>query len=322
MKFLKNTGKVILRIALILIAVLILFSLGGRLLYWDYFRSVDEEFAIPGLSDGFVPQGFDYVEEQACFLISGYMADHSASRVYVRYADGMVKYVTLRNTDGSDYTEHAGGICHNGNFVYMPGLNGIEVFSLSDILSGTTARMSGMIATEFTVDYCSFYDGQLWTGNFYFPKDYETPAEHHITTPAGDENKALLMVFDADESFAYGIDPQPVCAFSTPKMVQGVCFADNGQIILSTSYAFFSSHLLRYQIDTQRAGKTRLQGEEVPLYYLDSANLVEDRKLPPMSEEPLCVNGKVYILCESASSKYLFGKLIRGDKVFSYQLGN
>lgn len=52
--------------------------------------------------------------------------------------------------------------------------------------------------------------------------------------------------------------------------------------------------------------------ENLKLCYLDSGNEVEVIKAPPMSEELVYLNGKIYILCESASNKYIFGRLLRG----------
>ena len=84
---------------------------------------------IPGLTDNYVPQGFDLVEEDGTYLMCGYMSDGSASRIYVRSADGDTFYTQLRFADGRDYTRHAGGLCHNGEYLYLAGSNGVEVFS-------------------------------------------------------------------------------------------------------------------------------------------------------------------------------------------------
>ena len=61
-----------------------------------------------------------------------------------------------------------------------------------------------------------------------------------------------------------------------------------------------------------------LMEREVPLYHLDSANLTDWVEMPPMSEEVLCKDGKVYVLFESACTKYIYGNLIRGTYVYAY----
>ena len=54
--------------------------------------------------------------------------------------------------------------------------------------------------------------------------------------------------------------------------------------------------------------------------HLDSANLTDTITLPPMSEELVYRDGRIYVMCESASNKYIFGKFIRGYQVFAYNI--
>lgn len=321
MKALKITGKVLLYVLVGLIVLLLLLRLGVTIRYFDYFNNSKSEFVIPGLNTAFVPQGFDYIERSDTYLICGYMNDDSASRVYVRRGDD-THHVNLLYADGTPYRKHAGGICHNGEYLYIAGDDGVDVFSLHDVLEGRDARKLGKILTGHDMAYCSFYDGYLLAGNFYHEKTYETPAHHRITTPAGDANTALITVFKADDDAAFGINPTPVAAFSTRGKVQGICFPSDEEIVLSTSYGVASSHLYRYRIDTLRATTIEVLGGEVPLYYLDSANLTDTITLPPMSEELVYRDGRIYVLCESACNKYFFGKFIRGYQVFAYNIND
>ena len=94
--------------------------------------------------------------------------------------------------------------------------------------------------------------GQLLLGNFYYPNDYETPENHHITTPDG--------------TFTTG------------------------------------------------------SGDEVELFCLDSRNLTEDLVGPPMQEGIESHDGRVYTTDESASNKYIFGKLCGAGRVYAVQL--
>ncbi len=321
MKALKITGKVLLYVLVGLIVLLLLLRLGVTIRYFDYFNNSKSEFVIPGLNTAFVPQGFDYIERSDTYLICGYMNDDSASRVYVRHGDD-THHVNLLYADGTPYRKHAGGICHNGAYLYIAGDDGVDVFSLHDVLEGRDAKKLGKILTGHDMAYCSFYDGYLLAGNFYHEKTYETPAHHRITTPAGDANTALITVFKADDDAAFGINPTPVAAFSTRGKVQGICFTSDEEIVLSTSYGVASSHLYRYRIDTLRATTIEVLGGEVPLYYLDSANLTDTITLPPMSEELVYRDGRIYVLCESACNKYFFGKFIRGYQVFAYNIND
>lgn len=318
MNALKITGKVLLYIIIGLIVLLLLLRLGVTAIYFDFFNNAKSEFVIPGLTTAFVPQGFDYIDGSDTYLISGYMDDDSASQVYVRQGDGETHHVRLLYADGSPYRKHVGGICHNGDYLYVAGDDGVDVFSLTEVLDGRDAKKLGKILTGHDMAYCSFYNGYLLAGNFYHEKSYETPAHHRLITPAGDANTALITIFKADSDTAFGINPTPVAAVSTREKVQGICFTSDKEIVLSTSYGFASSHLYRYRIDTLRTSTIKVLDGEVPLYYLDSANLIDTVRLPPMSEELVYRDGRIYVLCESACNKYIFGKFIRGYQVFAY----
>lgn len=320
MKVLKLVKNVLAWLLTVVLVVLLVLQVGVTVMYRDFFFNSDEVFRIPGLHSGVVPQGFHYIAEKDIYLMSGYMKDHSSARIYIRQADGSVRFVELRNADGSTYDEHAGGVTVNGDFLYLPGKMGVDVFRLSDILTGETAKMIGKIQGEYDTDCCTFYNGYLFVGDFYYPETYETAEAHKITTPAGDENKAIIAIYKADPSAEFGLDPQPVAAISIREKVQGIGFTEDGKVVLSTSYGFAGSGLWFYEPDDQRQGSLKLMGSEVPLYYLDSENLTHYVEMPPMSEELVCKDGKVYVLFESACTKYRYGNLIRGTHVYAYQM--
>ena len=318
MKALKIAEKVLLYTFVTLMLLLLFLRLGVTILYFEFFNHTQSEFLIPGLNENWVPQGFDYLEDEKMYLFCGYMSDETPSRVYVRNENGDEFHVKLYHGDGQPYLKHAGGICRNGEFVYIAGDDGVDVFSLKDILDGQEAKKLGKIVLGHDMAYCSFYNGYLLAGNFYHPETYETPTHHRITTPAGNANTSLITVFKADPEAQFGIDPTPVAAVSAPEKVQGICFTSDTQIVLSTSYSLGSSHLYYHTIDTDRRGEVTACGTTVPLSYLDDATLVDTVTFPPMSEELVYRDGRVYILCESACNKYFFGKFIRGYEVYSY----
>ena len=88
---------------------------------------------------------------------------------------------------------------------------------------------------------------------------------------------------------------------------------------MSISWSLTNSNLLFYEVDTERVGSVSVLGREVPLYYLDSVNLKDTVVLPPMSEELVCKDGRVHVMFESACNKYIYGKFIRGWRVFAYE---
>ena len=57
----------------------------------------------------------------------------------------------------------------------------------------------------------------------------------------------------------------------------------------------------------------------LPVYSLGATTLVETIVAPPMSEEIVYLDGKIWIMNESASNKYVFGKFTTGNYLFSIQ---
>lgn len=304
----------LLALVLILVAGVFCWS---KINYHQYYSNSIRSISIPGLNDGFVPQGFEYLSDSGQFLVSGYMKDISkSSRIYVVNDKGKkVATTELLQADGQAYTGHCGGIATNGEYLYISSEEELSVFSLADVLSGGTATQLGSIEIGERVSFCTYYDGYLLAGAFEYEGHYNTPDYHHLTTPAGDENTALVWIYKADENGVFGIDSQPVAALSVREWVQGLAITDEGRIVLSTSWGLNDSGLWLYDMDTSRVGEVN----GVPLYYLDSANLVETVKAPPMTEEMVYLDGRVYVMTESACTKYIFGNLIDGRTVFAYQ---
>ena len=109
---------------IIMIALFLAFSIFAIVYYYgesysDFYGKTQAEFTIPGLDEGFVPQGIEYEQENDIFLISGYMANGSASRVYVVKGEE-ANYVTLSYNNES-LTNHFGGITTDGTGVWIGG---------------------------------------------------------------------------------------------------------------------------------------------------------------------------------------------------------
>lgn len=310
----------------VLITISLLFTglrAGSELAHLSFYSRARKEFYIPGTNSGFIGQGLDYLEEQNSFLTCGYSAKKGgASMVYFIDEKGSSKKTLLKNADGSNYTGHTGGIAHYKEFVYITGDDGCDVFALSDFVENKgESKMLGSVKTLLNPAYCNVFGGKFYTGSFYRKGNYETPDWQRIITPAGDENKSVITVFIIDDNAkeAFYINPEPVEAYSTASLVQGMTFTEN-EIVLSTSYGIAASHLKFYEKSGIVAGQLNLNGKNVPLYFLDSSNLTRNVKAPAMSEEIVYLNGRIYIMCESASNKYIFGKFTRGQYLWSYEV--
>ena len=334
----KRIGKIALialcsLLALVLL-ILLLAPVVTTIIFHDFFSNAQKEFRIPGQADGIVTQGFTYLPEQQIFLQCGYMADgESASRIYMIPQNEPKKayYVELINEDGTPFLGHTGGIAVKGNYVFISNDdegedNRVWVITVYDLLrceAGESCTLKYSFQPETRAAYC-FVDGNyLWVGEFHRPVDYPTKESHAFTVAGGVEHRALIACYKLDETTELGIASlTPTRFVSVPDQVQGFARDQYGHFILSTSYGLSKSHFLFYGdvlTDVPDASLT-VDGTDVPVWFLDEDVMTRDLVCPPMSEEIVVYDDRVYYVTESASKKYIFGNFIRGRHVYSVPL--
>ena len=128
--------KKILLIAVIsvisLFALVILgLSIAKPIVYSEYTQTKEIECKIPGLAEGYVPQGVCYVESKEAYIFSGYNEENVA--IYV-VKDGNVAEIISVNADGSRTESHGGGVATAGNYVYVTNEETVLVYNLSKLM--------------------------------------------------------------------------------------------------------------------------------------------------------------------------------------------
>ena len=328
-------------VALILVILLSL-HLFTPLVFNGFFGNADKEYLIPGLSHGLVPQGYAYVAEKDVYLQCGYMTDGvSASRIYVTNASDTddTRYIELYTADGKPYTGHTGGITSGFGFVWLANDgegedNCVWVMSLDDLLTtenGGKITLTTSFQSETRAACCFADDKYLWVGEFNDGEKYVTDPDHRFAVSGG-ENYALVCAYPLDTASEYGVGFEevdgnevftPALCLSVTNLVQGFTRIPDG-FALSTSYGLGVSHIFFHKDVTAGEPDATLAvgGTDVPVYFLDDESLTKDVSMPPMSEEIFVKDGRLYVLLESACKKYIFGNLIRGRHIYSYQLGS
>ena len=287
------------------VAAVVALNIYVRVAFGPFYDQTERVFDIPGVNAGFVCQDLDHLETTDAWLFSGYMADHSPSPLYRRDADGAVARLTVTLPDGDVYAGHGSAITSTDQYAYLACEGGYLVLDAEEVASAADGQVLGALAKvelDFSPAFMNIEGDTLLVGEFYYPGDYETPDEHHILTADGTENPAERV-------------------YSIPGMIQGVCTAGAGRLVLSQSYGLATSHLLAYDMTELAAeGTFAADGEEVPLYCLDGRSLVEDVEAPPMAEGIESFEGRVYVSDESASNKYIFGKLYGAGAVYALDM--
>lgn len=330
--------RLIRRIAALCVALLLLLPLCVRayvrLPHLGYFSASSRAFRIPAIHDGFVPQGLAYDPESEVYLVTGYQKAGGPSPLFLVGRDGAVSktlYFVLE--DDTPYTGHAGGIALRGAYLYLAGGHdaAVHVFSasaLAHIQDGSPLRAIGRLSCVSPADrgdhlgpafLCATEQG-LVVGEFYRGGNYETPESHRVVCPSGAVQRALALVYPADPAAALGVASAPAFALSLPDLAQGMAVAD-GWIAVTASWGL--SHSSLYLCDAARlprAGDVTVLGCTLPCYALEPAACAVCTSLPPMAEEPTIVDGALYVMNESASDLYFFGKLTGGQYCYATPL--
>lgn len=330
-----SKGKRIIITVLTVLAVLVMIVLEGARIYFrtpvkDYYKASEKEFLIPGLGNGMVPQGLDYIEYEGVYLVGGYQKNHKPSRIYrVKKSDGKnTGFVYLCDENGKEISPHAGGLAVDGKYVFVTGNDSdVYVYLLDDVLNkenGSAVNMAGRFSLRFGDDrivpaWICFSDDRMIVGEFYRLPNYPTSDTHVFTGASNETNHALALCyrFSADETARFGIEMQPFEAYSLPGLVQGMA-VHNGKIWLSQSWGTAKSRITCHDVKGSiPSGTIETDNGTINVYPVDSSTQVSAFNAPPMSEEIIFVDGKLLIMSESASRKYYFGNLTGGRWCYS-----
>lgn len=318
MKVLKICAFVLGGLVALVVVFLGVLNLLKFAIYSEYYSAKTNVCRNPGLSDGFVCQGITVHGNEEKIIISGYMKDHSASRLYVTDTDNNSYYVTLSYASGKEFTGHAGGVAISGEYAYIANGKKLHAVTLDSILNaknGESVEITESIPVNNQASFVFADDSYIYVGEFHDGGAYVT--EHPYETPDGTYH-AIVSKYAKTAIEAYDKETNPTLTpekiYSIRNKVQGICFTPDGKVMMSTSYGLADSVYYVYnEADAIDSGKT-LDG--APLYYLCETTQV--MKGPAMSEDLECKNGKIYTMTESASDKYIFGKFFFANKIIAF----
>ncbi len=151
----------------------------SNLVMMDGFLS-DADCCIPGVYDGYIPQGLAYYEDKNWLLISSYDANQERPSIITALDFDTGELVAQFNLYYSKKTmckQHVGGIAVSDYNLYITKDNGVARVPLSelDIPRGYAKNLYLPNDNQFEVKelgdtnaaYVNFSEGILWMGNFY-----------------------------------------------------------------------------------------------------------------------------------------------------------
>lgn len=290
----------------------------------DFYDNSEDGFIIPGLYEGFIPQGIFYEEEHDIFLISGYYKDKvQPSRVIVVDGEGnFVKSVGCISKKGNKAYGHFGGVAVYKDYVYVATTSVTHVLSLSEILNAQDedfVLIQGELYTDVTCSYVNVCDGVMYIGEFTDKTidDIQT-ATNIYTSNRGEKFYSRCNAFVLDENGTFGLKADkidskgnmtPDWAVTTPFKVQGMTRLKDGSFVFTASAtAITNSYVYRYEdVTTGESDEIiTVNGSEVPLYYCKLGDRIDVYRVPTFLEEvTVYPDGSVYIITESAASAYV-----------------
>ena len=288
--------------------------------YDAFYESGELSVLVPGLKQGFVPQGLSYLPEQNWMIIAGYSGnDNTNSALFaVDLATGeMVREVMLQYADGSDYDGHAGGCAVTEKNIFIANNEHLYRISLEKFLALPASSFCSFdeeIPVPSRASYCGYADGILWVGEFQYDPSYKTDRTHWYKNEDG-RYKAWLIGYELDSAQENELKPSaltgetavPDYILSTTERIQGMTI-HNDQFFLSQSYGRRNfSTLLRYHnvLDSEPLEYVDLNGQSVPMWCLNSTVLADSLVMPPASECLVTVDKSIYVLFETAAQKYM-----------------
>lgn len=223
--------------------------------YPDAAGVVESAIAIPGLTDGLIPQGIAVLSDEGVALLTFDHPDPERSSVctLIDLRTQQLLYSCELRTAAGPFTGHAGGAAVCRGFLWVASEGRLWKFPLPSTVPGEAP--TSLEATEsFPVDSeASFVSAEgptLWVGDFHRPASHPTPAHHHhgehrgwlAAYRIGDDGRLL-----ADQHYPVGGREvlQPFQVIFIGDQVQG-CAVTDEVIAVSRSYGPADSRLEYY----------------------------------------------------------------------------
>lgn len=304
----------------------------------DFYANSEEGFVIPGLKEGFVPQGIFYEKEHDIFLISGYYKEKAQpSRIIL--VDGEGNFVKSVGCKGkvNKATGHFGGIAVFKDNVYIATTSVTHVLSLSKILEAdddTYVPIEAELYTDTTCSYVNVCGGILYIGEFTDINFTDIKEATNIyRAKNGEVYYSRVNAFILDENSEWGIKADkidsegnmiPDFALTSPFKVQGMSVLDDGRILYTASSTPITNSRAYLYEDVTKGEPDKIitvGGQDVPLYYCQNKDRVAQYRLPTYVEETTVYpDGSVYAITESAAWCYAEASINPIDNVLKWNV--
>ena len=264
---------------------------------------------IPGLRQGAVPQGLTFIPTINRWVISNYFDKSPSCLTLLDGETGeMVTHFTLADATGKVLHGHVGGVTFLNESLFVASDGTIFQYRIEDISLHDRPQVLPSVGSkrcETKASFCTATTDLLLVGEFAYGKNYKTSSTHHLKDRKGVNKYAWVCGYAKHDLLG-----KPTCALSVRQRVQGMS-VDGNRIFLSLSYGRKNrSTIVAYQnpIGEKPHKMVKTQaGEDIPLWFLDGENYIDEVDFPPMSEGIVMFRDKLAVLSESGATKYQSG---------------
>ena len=279
------------------------------------------EGEIPGLDEGFVPDGSCKTADG--LMICGYMTGGGASRVYMIREGGEISRTDFCYEDSTPYEKRVYGIAERDGLIYAACEDGIGIFIYNDILRGyETAEQYGLVDTGLTPKWLTVADGRLYVGSHDEARLYERRDDGRMH-PLDSADTDTMLVYNFNDDKTYNLSHLPLYAFILPDGTEGLVHNSRGSALTlreengDSRLVFFSYDVtLNYLLHTEGS----LDSFFIPTGIMREESVTYEMALPPYAEDIEIIDDRLWILNSSAAKGRLIGRLTGGESIYSIEL--
>jgi len=289
---------------------------------------------IPGLVQGHVPQGMSYYadNEREWILMAAYhySGDPSTLAVVDAKSGQLVKYVNLKNPNGTIYTGHAGGVAVSRNNVWLSSgskVHRIPIQTLIEAEDQSFVQFADAFDVVTNASFTAYSDGILWVGEYSNPPSYTTNPAHQMENRSGETHLAWVAGYELDAADKPK-SSVPSYILSIGDKIQGIEF-NGGEVFVTYNYGRPYNEIVRYAMPnlfdlSTKDGETVISGVNVPVWLLDSVNLIGSTVVPTGAENMFIRNengtDQLYVNFESGANHMRFMSSYSMDRLLKLDL--
>ena len=298
MKYIKNILKIIKYLIGLILIIIIIDYLRLNVLYLIEKNNYKQTFNIYGNSNKYTPQGLTYSDKYNVVLQTSYNSKHTISMLYIIdfKTKKLLKELKLKEIDDTDNINHVGGITTNNEKVWITNNHEINEYSLEEIINTNNDYIKSIKRSKLPNigDFCTYNKNILWIGDYMLKPIYNV-----------ENDNPLLLGYNLDKEIDYN---KPDYIISLPTMVQGLIITDDNKFIFSRSFSnLIQSNLTVYKNVLETKPSTyKLKGKNIPYYKFTNDLKINNKKIPPMSENMFLKDKEVDRLVENSSDTYFY----------------